>query len=302
MNLDPRLSRAAFAASILVLVTVSATGQQQPPPFRAGTRTVPIYATVTNAEGRLVPDLAQEHFEILDNGQKRPITIFRSDVQPITVVMMLDTSGSMTLYLDFLKDAAEQFALRLLPDDQAKVGSFSDKIHVFPRNLFSRNRDEIIRIIRNDLQFGNPTRLWDAIYEGMNHLQDESGRRVVLVFTDGDDTASQTVDFDRLIERARDEQFLIYAIGLQSRFLGRVTRPDRNLRKLTDETGGGYFDLTKVQDLGAAFTRVADELHRQYVLGFTPASLDGKIHKLEVRSVVPGMTVRARRSYLAKAD
>ena len=295
------MSRIAFAASLVLLLTVELPGQQQPPPFRAGTRTVPIYATVTNSEGRLVPDLLQEHFEILDNGQKRPITIFRSDVQPITVVMMLDTSGSMTLYLDVLKDAAEQFTLRMLPDDRAKVGSFSDKIRVLPRD-FSGNRDEIIRVIRNDMQFGNPTRLWDAVYEGMNHLSEQSGRRVVLVFTDGDDTASQVVDFDRVIERARDEQFLIYAIGLQSRFMGRVTRPDRNLRKLADETGGGYFDLTKVQDLGAAFSRVADELHRQYVIGFTPASLDGKIHKLDVRTVVPGMTVRARRSYLAKAD
>jgi Ca-activated chloride channel family protein len=294
------ISRLAFAASIVLLLTVDLPGQQSQP-FRGGTRTVPIYATVTNSEGRLVPDLQQEHFEIYDNGQKRPITIFRSDVQPITVVMMLDTSGSMTLYLETLKDAAEQFTLRLLPDDRAKVGSFSDKIHVFPKSGFTGDRDQLVRILRNDLQFGNPTRLWDAVFEGMNHLSDETGRRVVLVFTDGDDTASQ-IDFDRVIERARDEQFLIYAIGLQSQFMGRVTRPDRNLRKLSDETGGGYFDLTKVRDLGAAFTRVADELHRQYVLGFTPASLDGKIHKLEVRSVVPGMTVRARRSYLAKAD
>jgi VWFA-related protein len=291
------------AAALAVLLTSAVpAGMQQTTQFRGGTQTVPIYATVTNSEGRLVPDLLQEHFEIYDNGQKRPITVFRSDVQPITVVMMLDTSGSMTLYLETLKDAAEQFTLRLLPEDRAKVGSFSDKIQVFPREGFSGDRDQLIRILRNDLQFGNPTRLWDAVFEGMNHLSEESGRRVVLVFTDGDDTASKLVDFDRVIERARDDQFLIYGIGLQSLFMGRVTRPDRKLRRLAEETGGGYFDLTKTQDLGSAFTRVADELHRQYVLGFSPAALDGKVHKLEVRSVVPGMVVRARRSYLAKTD
>ena len=298
------MSRIVFGAAAIVTLLMSGVpaGGQQTAQFRGGTQTVPVYATVTNSEGRLVPDLLQEHFEIYDNGQKRPITVFRSDVQPITVVMMLDTSGSMTLYLDTLKDAAEQFTLRLLPEDRGKVGSFSDKIQVFPRGGFTGDRDQLIQILRNDLQFGNPTRLWDAVFEGMNHLSEETGRRVVLVFTDGDDTASKLVDFDRVIERARDDQFLIYAIGLQSQFMGRVTRPDRKLRRLAEETGGGYFELTKTQDLGTAFSRVADELHRQYVIGFTPASLDGKVHKLEVRSVVPGMTVRARRSYLAKTD
>jgi VWFA-related protein len=297
-----RLVPCTAAMALLLSPALPAGAPQQTAQFRGGTQTVPIYATVTNRDGRLVPDLLQEHFEIYDNGEKRPITVFRSDVQPITVVTMLDTSGSMTLYLDTLKDAAEQFTLRLLPEDRAKVGGFSDKIQVLPAEGFTGDRDRLIQILRNDLQFGNPTRLWDAVYEGMNHLSEESGRRVVIVFTDGDDTASRVVDFDRVLERARDEQFLIYGIGLQSLFMGRITRPDRKLRRLAEETGGGYFDLTRTQDLGAAFTRVADELHRQYVLGFTPAALDGKVHKLEVRSVVPGMTVRARRSYLAKAD
>jgi VWFA-related protein len=261
-----------------------------------------VYATVLNSDGRLVPDLREEHFEVYDNGVKRPITVFRSDVQPITVVMMLDTSGSMTLYLDLLKAAAEQFALRLLPGDRAKVGSFAARIQVLPGDGFTGDRDRLTQILRNELQFGNPTRLWDAIFESMNHLAEESGRRVVLVFTDGDDTDSRSVDFGRVIERARDEEFIIYAIGLQSRFMGRVTRPDRNLRRLAEETGGGYFELTRSQDLGSAFSRVADELHRQYVLGFTPAALDGKVHMLEVRTVVSGMTVRARKSYLAKSD
>ena len=278
------------------------TAPQQATPFRGGTRTVPVYATVINSDGRLVPDLREEHFEVYDNGEKRPITIFRSDVQPITVVVMLDTSGSMTLYLDLLKAAAEQFALRLLPGDKAKVGSFAARIQVLPQEGFTSDRDRLTQILRNELQFGNPTRLWDAIHESMTHLAPEGGRRVVLVFTDGDDTDSQRVDFDEVLSRARDEEFIVYAIGLQSKFMGRVTRPDRKLRRLAEETGGGYFELTRSQDLGSAFTRVADELHRQYVLGFTPAALDGKVHVLDVRTAVPGMTVRARKSYLAKSN
>ena len=80
------------------------------------------------------------------------------------------------------------------------------------------------------------------------------------------------------------------------------SKPDGGLRKIADETGGGYFELKKTDDLGPTFTRVAQELHSQYVIGFTPTQLDGKVHKLTVRVKQPGMTARARRSYLADAD
>jgi VWFA-related protein len=80
------------------------------------------------------------------------------------------------------------------------------------------------------------------------------------------------------------------------------SRPDGGLRRIADETGGGYFELQKTTDLAPTFTRVAHELHSQYVLGFTPTQLDGKIHKLAVRMKQPGMTARARRSYLAVGD
>lgn len=274
------------------------TGQQAV--FRSATTTVAVYATVTDAEGRLVPDLREEHFEVYDNGALQPLTLFKSDVQPITVVAMLDTSGSMTLNLDFLKIAAERFVLRLLPDDKARVGSFSDKIRVMAQ--FTSDRDELIRYLHNDIQFGNPTFLWDAIDVSMSALAGQTGRRVVLVFTDGEDERSQANDFDDVMERAQREGYMVYAIGLEGRVLGRRTRPDRNLRRLAASTGGGYFELRDTADLNSTFTRVADELHRQYVLGFSPETLDGQVHKLDVRVKVPGMTVRARQSYLASEE
>jgi Ca-activated chloride channel homolog len=270
---------------------------QQAPTFRSGTMTVPIYATVIDKSGRLVPDLEESQFTVLDNGKPQTITVFKSDVQPITVVVMLDTSGSMTFNLDFLKVAAEHFVLRLLPEDRARIGSFSDKIRISPR--FTGNRDELVGILRNDIQFGNPTHLWDAINRSMTELSTESGRRVVLVFTDGADDRSREVDFGDVLARAQAEDFMIYAIGLQSEFLGRITKPDRSLRRLAEDTGGGYFELKKTADLSATFTRVADELHRQYVLGFSPQTLDGTIHKLDVRVKLPDMTARARKTYVA---
>lgn len=286
--------------SVLVGGSVTALPAGQTPTFRSASTTVGIYATVLDKEGRLVPTLEQQHFEVYDNGKLQPLTLFKSDVQPITVVVMLDTSGSMTFNIELLKDAAERFALRLLPADKARIGSFSDKIRISPQ--FTSDRDELVRYLHNDIQFGNPTFLWDAIDDSMSALARQSGRRVVLAFTDGEDDRSERRDFGEVLARAQSESFMIYAIGLQSKFLGRTTRPDRSLRRLAAETGGGYFELTDTADLNTTFTRVADELHRQYVLGFTPEKLDGTVHKLEVRVKVPGMTVRSRQTYLASEE
>jgi VWFA-related protein len=214
---------------------------------------------------------------------------------------MLDTSLSMELHYDTLRLAAERFVLRLLPEDRAKVGAFSDKIIISPE--FTGDRDELVRTINDDriMQRGNPTHLWDAINRSMTALSAETGRRVVLAFSDGEDTGSTETGFGELLDRAVSEDFMVYSIGLQVDLprLRLRTKPDRRLREIADQSGGGYFELVRTADLNSTFTRVADELHRQYVLGFTPESLDGTVHKLEVRSKVPGMKVRARRSYLA---
>jgi VWFA-related protein len=234
---------------------------------------------------------------VYDDGKLQTVTVFKSDIQPVTVVVMLDTSGSMTFNLELLKLAAEQFVIRLMPDDRVRIGSFSDKIILSP--TFTGDRDELIRILHEDIQFGNPTFLWDAIDRSMSALAPEPGRRVVLIFTDGDDETSVATDFKGVMTRAVNEDFMVYAVGLQSHVLGTVTKPDHHLRELAGETGGGYFELTHTADLNTTFTRVADELHRQYVLGFSPTTLDGKVHKLEVKVKVPGMTARARQSYVA---
>ncbi|MBM3749599.1 MAG: VWA domain-containing protein [Acidimicrobiia bacterium] len=245
--------RPLIAAAALAGLAFTATGAAQQATFRASTRTVPIYATVTDANGRLVPDLERGDFEVCDNGRKQDLTLFNNVTQPISVVVMLDTSGSMTMHLDLLKQAATQFVIRLLPEDRARVGSFSDrnKIRIAP-DEFTGDRDELMRAVREDLQFGNPTALWDAI-------------------------------------------------GLRSRVRGQgVTQPDRGLRRVADEAGGGYFELQRTDELDTTFTRVAQELHSQYVLGFSPQTLDGKVHTLEVRATRPGLTTRARKSYVAK--
>jgi Ca-activated chloride channel family protein len=293
--------RAFALLTALILASGSIFGQQAT--FKAGTSIVPVLTTVTDNQGRLVPNLEQEEFTVLDNGKPQPITLFQNETQPFTVVVMLDFSFSMTTHLDLLKQATEQFILRMLPADKGQVGAFSDKIQF--SGEFTNDRDDLVAALK-DLQFGNPTRLYDAIDASIDMLKNVEGRKIVLVFTDGDDTASRKGMGD-VLDRARTSETMIYAIGLESEFPigpGRMqrTRPDRGLRKLADETGGGYFELKKTTELAPTFTRVAQELHSLYTIGFQPTVLDNKEHRLDVKMKQAGQTGRARRSYIASAE
>ena len=292
-----------IAVGLAAVVALTAAGRQpQEPTFRSGTQVVSLFVTATDAQGRLVPDLEQHHFEIFDNGRPQPIAFFENETQPITVVVMLDTSASMTGAIDLLRLASEQFLIRLLPDDRGQVGAFNDKIEF--SGTFTGDRDDLIAAVK-DLDYGNATRLFDAIWVSLDELQGIEGRKVILVFSDGEDTSSRA-NSRTVVERARDEEVMVYAIGLETEYFDGVrmvrTRPDRGLRRIAEETGGGYFELKKTADLAPTFTRVAQELHSQYIVGFTPTQLDGKVHKLEVRIRQPGTTARARRSYVADPD
>lgn len=288
---------AAVAAAALLVLPVAAQR------LKVTTQTVSIFTTVTDAQRRLVSDLVQDDFEVYDNGKLQQITTFSNQPTPITAVLMLDTSGSMTMNLNLVKEAAEQFLLRLLPEDRAKVGAFNDKIQILPKDEpFLGDRDRLIRILRHELDFGYPTRLFDAIDASMAALRRVEGRRVVVAFTDGDDTQSKLGRGD-VLERARIEEVIIYGVGLESEYFDgqrRVrTRPDRALKNLAEETGGGFFDLKKTDELGPAFTRIAQELRSQYVIGFSPEVTDGKVHKLDLKVKRPGLNARGRKSYVA---
>jgi Ca-activated chloride channel family protein len=295
------LSCAAGAFLVIIVLAPGGVIAQQPT-FRAGTQVVSLFVTVADAQKRLVPDLTKDDFEVFDNDKPQPLVFFVNEVQPITVVVMLDTSGSMTGSIALLRAAAEQFLLRLLPADKGRVGAFNDKIQF--SSHFTNDRDELVSDVK-ELDYGNGTRLWDAVGASLDELKGIDGRRVILVFTDGDDTESK-IGLGTVIDRARADEVMVYAIGLESNYFNgqRMVRskPDGGLRKIADETGGGYFELQKTSDLAPTFTRVAQELHSQYVLGFTPTQLDGRVHKLMVKTRPAGTTARARRSYVAAAD
>ena len=293
-------------------LALAALPQQQTPVFKAGVSTVAVYATVADRTGQLVRDLTKDDFEVLDDGRVQDLTVFSSALQPVTAVLLVDTSASMTLTLDLARQAAEQFIIRMMPGDQARVGNFSDRINL--GRPFSGDRDLLLRAFRDELRIGNPTRLWDAIDETMTALADVGGRRVVVLFTDGEDTAS-TADGRQVLERAKTEELMIYAVQIRSRarprleyeILGAKTHmtppkrgdptPTQILRGLATQTGGLHFFLAQNDDVNATFTQVATELHQQYLLGFTPQVVDGRVHNLQVRVKHPRLTVRARKFY-----
>lgn len=289
-------------AALLVVCGAVAVLASEQPTFRSAVRTVPVYATATDTTGRLVSDLTQDDFEILDNGKPVEISSFSNDPQPFTAVVMLDTSASMTEHLRLLNQAAEQFIIRLLPVDRAQVGAFNDKIQL--SGTFTNDRDELIAAL-DDLQVGNSTRLWDGLSSSIDALKPVDGRRVVLLFTDGEDYGSRT-RFSEVVDRSRTDEVMVYGIGLETNYFNGVrqvrSRPDRSLRRIAEETGGGSFELQKTDLLASTFTRVAQELRSQYLMAFAPATLDGKVHKLDVRTKRPGITVRARKSYSASAE
>ena len=180
------VARSTRPTVLAALTGAALQAQPQPPTFTVGNRTVAVYATVTDASGRLVPDLARDQFQIDDNGKRQDLTLFANEIQPITVVMLLDRSTSMRANFELVEKAAEEFVAVMLPADKARIGSFSDRIQVDPRD-FTADHEELIKILRTELQSEGPTPLWNAVNVGITALLHQQGRRVVLVFTDGAD-------------------------------------------------------------------------------------------------------------------
>jgi Ca-activated chloride channel family protein len=323
-----RIGSLAFIFTVMQpLLCAQQDGQTQEQVFRTGLKAVAVYVTVSDSQGHLVPDLTKDDFEVFDNGKKQEITLFDNGVQPITLVMMLDRSGSMVGNFSLVRSAAEQFVGQLLPGDKARIGSFANRVQVDPRE-FTSSQHDLLQILRTDLQEPGPTPLWNAVNVGITALLHQEGRRVVLVFTDGVDRpiGSNNISYHDVEKNAEQEDVMIFAIGLATRQYGGgggrrgggggvgiggigsgVFRPppeepkvDSGLPKIAAATGGGYFELNSTNNLAATFRRIADELHRQYALAFTPKNLDGKTHKLEVRLKRPDLVARTRKTYVAR--
>jgi len=316
-------TRLIVPVAVVTIALTHATWAQQTPqqPIRSGARTVAVYATVTDKDGRLVPDLEREVFEVRDNGKPQPLTVFSNEVQPLTIVMMLDRSGSMMGNAGLVQRAAAEFVKRLRPEDKARVGAFGERIEIEPAE-FTSDQQQLLRALQSEVPVKGPTPLWNATNQALEALRGQDGRKVVLIFSDGGDSpmnfGKSNSSIMDIMRGAQQDDVMVYSIGLSQTAIRRgsgnaaaggigaltgamtVVRPDPGLATIADETGGGYFELTRADDLASTFARVAEELRHQYALGFEPLRLDDKMHDLEVKVSGKGVKVRARKEYFAK--
>jgi VWFA-related protein len=272
---------------------VASARQDAPQGFRSSVDLVPVYATVTTKTGTFATGLTQSDFTVLDNGVPQPIVSFAEAAQSISVFLMLDTSGRMAEARPRLFAAAREFLSHLKADDRAMVGSL---VYQGPPFTSDKNRlGTSLDLLPSDP--GSP--LWLALDRAITALATETSRRVIIVYTDGRNEdlgqfRALKVSEASLRTRLEEAGTMLYAIGFEGRSL------TTTIRTLARRSGGRATELARTDDLGRALAGVADELHHQYLLGFTPAVFDGKPHKLEVRLTRPDLLVRARELYVAR--
>jgi Ca-activated chloride channel homolog len=310
--------------------------------FRSGVDLVNVTVTVTDRSGRFVPDLRQTDFLVYDDNQPVEVTHFSADRVPVSLGIVLDTSGSMAGdKIERARASIERFLDQLDdPDDEVFLYAFASDVRLV--HDWTNNRDEVSAGLRRVDAVGG-TAMYDGVIEGVRKAQGGHNRKKALVLiSDGNDTSSSRGlrDVRRLV---RDGEVLVYAIGIDgaaepsirmppqtfpptpfpfpiprrgrpatrwpglSQFpptFGRMAAGDRlnaqALREITDDSGGRTEVVRNARDLTPATASIADELSRQYSLGYTsPGNRDGRWHSIRVEVRDRSVQVRARRGYTA---
>lgn len=306
---------------LMLVVLASGLVLAQQPVFRGTGDIVRVFVTVTDRDGRLATSLTQDDFDVRDEGRPQPIVLFDNQPQPIQLIVMLDVSGSMQGNLPLLRESALRLFDSLLPGDRVRVGTFGRDIDISPS--FTSDSSVLNAALPTSIASDAPTPLWRALDQALSGFEEAADmRRVVLVLSDGRDSASfsfggRPVSQVQVIEAARERNVMVYAIGMRSRgprapMIGigpgalqstlAADMPDPGLARVAQDSGGGYLELRANDDLGGAFARVAEELHRQYLIGYEVPERDGKVHEIRVRVTARGMSTRARKDYVAPQD
>lgn len=302
--LGPVLSGGVSLIAALAALSPAIAQDVRTPLFTADVNLVTIPVTVRDESGPLA-DLAQADFAVFEGGQEVEISVFeRSTDRPLSVVLMLDTSLSTAIQLSYEKESAKRFLEQLLssqehPQDVAAVYSFSSEVAVLED--FTRNRKALGAALgRARPQTG--TSVYDAISLASEELARRTGRRVIVLITDGGDTTS-FASFDDAMRSAHFAEAAIYPlIVLPIRSdAGRNRGGEHALMTLASKTGGEAFVQHGVEDLDAAFDEVLRSLRTQYLLGFYPRSdtseTRGILREVQVRVRHEGATVLARSGY-----
>jgi Ca-activated chloride channel family protein len=275
--------------------------QQDAPVFRSNVEVVNILCTVRRKDEYLT-GLTREDFEVYEDDVEQEITYFAlesgADAQPLNIVLLVDTSGSVKDKLFFEQQAAAIFLEETLRKDKdlAAVVQFDSEINLVQDFTYD------IRLLENsieDIRAGGATKLYDAIYVSVNELlKHEVGRKVLVVLSDGDDTQS-IVEDDEAIKEAQDNDVVIFGIGVQG---GRSRANFGKLREFSRETGGLFFNSkARLENLREAFSKINRAIKNQYAIAYIPKNQerDGSFREIKVNVKRRGVDVSHRRGYYA---
>ncbi len=295
----------------ILLAAIAGTGVlAQRPAFRSTVDLILLNVTVTGAGERYVSDLSADDFHVLEDGRPQEVAFFSPANVPLSVSLVLDTSSSMDEEMPLAKQAAMDFVAKLRPGDVAEVVSFDSRVEVLQPLTSSR---PLLESAIQRMRAGGSTALYNAVYIVLKQFEkvkpatsDDVRRQVIVVLSDGEDTAS-LVTFDQLLDTAKRSQTAIYAVGLgleeANPSLRSAVRSDGEfgLRQLAQETGGRLFLPKRPTDLLDVYTRIANELTNQYIVGYlsTNAGADGTWRRVAVRVNRPNLQARTRTGYYA---
>jgi VWFA-related protein len=263
---------------------------------------VNILFTVADRRGKFVTNLKKEDFRVFEDDRLQGITNFSSESNlPLTIALLVDTSGSIRDKLRFEVEAAIEFFYSTLQrgKDKALVIAFDSGVGLLQD--FTDDPEKLANEIRQ-IRAGGGTALYDAVYLAVNQkLSGQDGRRVVILISDGDDNSSR-VSLTETLEAAQRNDVTAYAISTNSAaFFGsrEQERGDKTLKKLAEETGGKAFFPLKIQDLSSSFLDIHDELRSQYQIGYRPtnARMDGTFRRIRVDISDKRFKARAKTGY-----
>ena len=302
---------AAFRLALggLLLAAAAPARAQSPAPtpkpftLEVDVDVVSVTAVVHDKAGRFVPGLNKDDIEVYEDGVRQEVSYFREasgeaeEKIPLSVVLVLDSSGSMRNSMRFLREAAITFVRKLEDVDSGLVVQFNDSVK--GSTEFTGDADRLEQFVES-LQAWGGTSLYDAVHYGLERVRDQPGRKAVIVFSDGADNNSSMSE-QEVVDYARSVEATVYSVLIKGEqgLLGRS--PRGFLRKIAQETGGSYFFPEKVADLIRIFSGISDELHHHYALAYTPRRPpDGTWRSIEVRLVKrKDATVRVRKGYFA---
>jgi Ca-activated chloride channel homolog len=280
----------------------------QPADIRVNVNLVRVVTSVKNAAGEPVGTLSKEDFTVLDNGVPQQVAVFeRHTEQPLSVALLIDTSGSTAKDLKYETDSIVHFLRALFAEGNPKdtVALFSFNYQVVKHNHFTRNAGPIEKSLHT-LHGEAGTSLYDAIYLASRELDNRDGRRIMVIVTDGGDTTS-TVDFHAALQAAQLADSVIYPILVVpiANDAGRNVGGENALTTLAAGTGGHVFAPTLGAELDRAFTHLIEDLRTQYLLAYYPKDVPltkNRFHRLEVRVNQPQLRVLARNGYYGEAE